>query len=436
MRVAANALLLLLVLALAACHPAFQPEAERLKSPEGDYAFPLANPFVATVVGTPMANRVLLPQDIPIQQRSLPVVDGRVVPEVLWYENRFRYSLAAQRGKAPLIFVVAGTNAGYGNRLSVYLQQLFFVAGFHVVSLSSPTFPNFMVTASATSVPGLTSQDAADLYLAMQRVLSDVERRVEISDVSHVGYSLGGWQSAFVAELDARQRTIGFHRVLLINPPVSLYRSSHVLDDMLVKSLPGGVDELDTFINNVVSRLVEVYRRSQSVTFGSDLLYDAYLALKPSEDQLAALIGAVFRLASANIAFTADVMSRSGYLVPADRELRISTSLTPYFDAGMRRGFIQYFDELLYPYYKAHNPSLTQQQMIDFASLEYIEPFLAHSENVGLVTSKDDVILAPGDIDFLQRTFAGRATFFSNGGHCGNMQDPHVAAAYVRFMTQ
>ena len=436
MRVAARGLLLVLLLALAACHPAFKPEAERLMAPEGPYAYPVTNPFVATVVGTPAANRVVLPKDIPIQQRTLPVIEDRTVPRVLWYEDRFRYSIAAQSGKAPLIFVIAGTNAGYTTRLSAYLQQLFFTAGFHVVSISSPTFPNFMVTASTTSVPGWTAQDAADLYQMMQRVLADVGQRVEVSNVSLVGYSLGGWHSAFVAALDRQQQAIGFRKVLLINPPVSLYRSSRVLDEMLVNNLPGGIDNLDAFVRNVVDKLVELYRQNQGITFGPDMLFDAYRALRPTEEQLAAVIGAVFRLASANIAFTADVMSHSGYLVPVSRELRISTSLTPYFDAGMRRGFIQYFEELLYPYYRQRYPTLTRQQIIDSASLESIAPFLSQATNVGLVTSKDDIILAPGDLDFLRRTFGDRATFFDYGGHCGGMMDAHVAAAYVRFMMQ
>ena len=427
-------LTLILGLGLGACHPALQPERQRLMSPEGVYAYPVANPFAATVIGTPEAARVALPKEIPIQQRSLSVVDDRIVPDVFWYENRFRYSLATQRGRAPLVFIVAGTNAGHANRLSRFLQEVFFVAGFHVASLSSPTFPNFMVTASATSVPGRTSQDASDLYHAMQRVVRDVERRVPVDGVSLVGYSLGGWQSAFVAELDDREQAIDFQRVLLINPPVSLYRSSRVLDEMLVANLPGGIDALDAFINGVLARLTEVYRRSQAVDFSQDLLYQAYAELRPTDDQLAALIGVVFRLSSANIAFTADVMSRSGYIVPADRDLRVSTSLTPYFDAGMRRGFIRYFEDLLYPFYKARDPTVTRQQFIAEASLERIEPFLARSEKIGVVTNADDVILAPGDLDFLRRTFAGRATIFPNGGHCGNMQDPHVVAAAVRFV--
>lgn len=424
-----------LVLGVGACHPSIQPERERLISPPGSYSYPFANPYAATVIGTPPDRSVTLPEGIPIRVRSLPVVDDRVVPEVFWYENRFRYSLVTQPGPAPLLFVVAGTNGGHSNRFSLFLQQVFFLAGFHVATISSPTFPNFMVTASTTSVPGRTSQDASDLYRVMQKVRRDVERNTAVESVSLVGYSLGGWQSAFVAELDSRERAIGFEKVLLINPPVSLYRSSKVLDDMLINNLPGGIDGLDAFLNNLLARLTEIYRRSAAVDFGQDLLYQAYLALRPTDDQLAALIGAAFRLSSANISFTADVMSHFGYLVASDTSLRISSSLTPYFDAAMGRGFIEYFENFLYPYYKGRDPTLTRGRFVEEASLEYIEPFLAHADYVGVVTNSDDVILAPGDLEFLKKAFAGRMTIFPTGGHLGNMQDPHVTAAAVRFLT-
>ena len=302
------------------------------------------------------------------------------------------------------------------------------------MSLSSPTYPNFMVTASTTGVPGRTSQDAADLYRAMQRVLREVSGRVDVADVYLAGYSLGGWQSAFVAARDRDEQAIGLRKVLLINPPVSLYRSSAVLDRLLIDNLPGGIDNLDAFIDQVLAKLTPLYQRSQAVDFEQDFLYRAYVEARPTRREMAALIGIAFRLSSANIAFTADVLSRFGYIVPSDRTLSVSSSLTPYFDKSMQRGFEDYFEHLLYPYYQARNPALTQDEMIAEASLESIGDFLANAGNVGVVTNADDIILAPGDLDFLRRVFGARATIFPNGGHCGNMNDRHVFAAMLRFL--
>ena len=403
-------------------------------SPPGAYDYPLADPTAATVVGTPELDRVALPREIPIEEHDLTIFRDREIPDVFWYEDTFRYSLAPQPDRAPLIFLIGGTNAGYNSRLSLLLQQAFYIAGFHVVSLSSPTYPNFMVTASTTGVPGRTSQDAADLYRAMQRVLREVSGRVDVADVYLAGYSLGGWQSAFVAARDRDEQAIGLRKVLLINPPVSLYRSSAVLDRLLIDNLPGGIDNLDAFIDQVLAKLTPFYQRSQAVDFEQDFLYRAYVEARPTRRELAALIGITFRLASANIAFTADVLSRFGYIVPSDRTLSVSSSLTPYFDKSMRRGFGDYFEHLLYPYYQARNPALTQDEMIAESSLESIGDFLANAGNVGAVTNADDIILAPGDLDFLRRVFGTRATIFPSGGHCGNMNDRHVFAAMLRFL--
>lgn len=426
----------LLVLVLTACHPAIHPDRDALLANTAPYAFPFDDPLTATVVGSPPSDQLSLPPEIPIQDISIRM-DLRQAPAVFWYENTFRFSLAAQRGPAPLMFVIAGTNAGYSSRLSVFLQKLFFMAGFHVVSVSSPTFPNFIVQGSTTGVPGRVTQDAADLYHALQMALARVKQRVEVGDRYLVGYSLGGWQSAFVAHIDAQQQALGLRKVLMINPPVSLYRSSIALDRLLTDNIPDGITGIEAFVNRAFRKIMEaISAGGVPPDFSHDFLYQAYQALKPTREQLAAMVGVAFRLSSANIAFTADVLSHSGYLVAPDRQLTVSTSLTPYFDAAMQRGFLDYFDHLLYPFYAKRQPALTRQQMVDEASLESIEPFLAGAKNIGVVTSADDIILAPGDLDFLRRVFGERATIFPTGGHCGNMRDPHVATTYVRFFVE
>jgi pimeloyl-ACP methyl ester carboxylesterase len=421
---------------LAACHPAITRNPQTFMVNAGDYAYPLADPYAATVVGTPPQNAVDLPREVPVEQLALSIFEHRWIPEIFWYEDEFRYSAATQSGPAPLIFIVAGSNAGHNSRFSIFLQKLFYTAGFHAISISSPTYPNFIATASTTRVPGRTGQDAADLYRAMRLARKKLDKRLDITDVSLAGYSLGAWESAFVASLDDQQQALGFRKVLLINPPVSLYRSSRVLDGMLTNNLPGGIDSVDTFLDQMLRKFAEVYQRSGSVDFTQDFLYRAFLETQPSDRELKALVGLSFRLSAANVAFTADVMNRIGYIVPSDATLTVSTSLTPYFDRAMQRGFEDYFDSVLYPFYKALDPSVSREEMIAESSLESIAPYLRRADKIGLVTNADDIILAPGDIQFLQRTFGDRAHIFPTGGHCGNMQDTAVAAAMLQVLRQ
>ena len=75
------------------------------------YDYPVANRFAATILGTPKEFAAILPKKIKTQEMELIVFPDRVVPEFFWYQKGLQYSLARQRGKAPLIFLIAGTGA-------------------------------------------------------------------------------------------------------------------------------------------------------------------------------------------------------------------------------------------------------------------------------------------------------------------------------------
>ena len=60
---------------------------------------------------------------------------------------------------------------------------------------------------------------------------------------------LAGAADAFVAKLDEERQTFNFKRVLLINPPVSIYNSISLLDRM-TNNIPGGVDNFNKFVDD------------------------------------------------------------------------------------------------------------------------------------------------------------------------------------------
>jgi hypothetical protein len=427
-----NPLAAVALLLLAACEAVPKPAMTVLQPPERPYDYPWVDPYTATVVGTPPVLKADLPKKIPIDELELRVFPDRAIPEVFWYDSALKFSLVPQRGKAPLIFIIAGTGAAHDSRLMKVMQRAFFDAGFHVISLPSPTHPNFIVNASTTSVPGRIGEDAKDLYRTMRLAYAQVEDRIDVSGFYLTGYSLGGWHAAFVAKLDDQEGAFGFDKVLMINPPVSLYKSVKILDHMLDDTLPGGTGQYNAFIDNVFKAFSKVYRPSQSVDF-DELVYQAYLKFVPTDTTLKSLIGLDFRFSSNNMAFVADVMADYGYIVPRGTKLDSLSSLTDYFDDGMTLSFENYFDRFLYPYYKAREPGLTQEALIEEASLHSIQDFLAGADKIGLLTNEDDVILAPGEIGYLRTLFGPRARVFPTGGHCGNLDDRHFVYAMVSF---
>lgn len=421
---------------LAGCSTTSKPAAtpETTSSAPPRYSYTIVDPLAATVVGTPAPLRADVPDDINISELDLTVFEDREFPSVFWYANTLRYSLVYQDHAAPLIFLVAGTGAGHNSGKMRFLQKAFYQGGFHVISLPSPTYLDFIVSGSTTSVPGRAEDDARDLYQAMQLAYEEVKDRIEVTKFHLSGYSLGGWNAAFIAKQDETEQVFDFEKVLLINPPVSLYNSVSILDNMLTDNVPGGIDNLHVFFEDFVNQIADLYVESDAVDFtGEELLYRLYTETEPGEEELAALIGMAFRLSSTNMLFTADVMNNFGYIVPKNLQLGASSSTTPFFQAGTRVSFVQYFNEVYVPYFQSKQADLTRQDLIDQASLESIEDYLVGATKIGLSTNEDDIILAPGEIEYLAQIFGPRAKIFPTGGHMGNLEERSVTAHIVGF---
>jgi predicted alpha/beta-fold hydrolase len=397
------------------------------------YGYPIENPLLATIIGTPSEHEAPLPEPIKRIELALKVFPKRSIPEIFWYTEHLKYSLAYQEKKAPLIFVIAGIGGNYNSAKMEFLQRAFYQAGFHVVALPSPTHPNFIVSASTTRVPGHIVEDSRDLYAVMRRIWKDIQDRIEISDFFLTGFSLGAAQSAFIARLDESQPVFNFKRVLLINPPVSLYSATRLLDRMLEENVPGGMDHLGELMNEVTARIAEVYEVTEEVTFDEDVLYAAYRKNPPSDRRLAAIIGLAFRLSGANLFFTSDVMTHSGYLVPKNRVLKVSDSLTNYAEVALRISFMDFFNEYFLPYFRSQQPALSEEGLLATLSIKSIESYLASAEQIGLITNADDFILAPGELQYLRDLFKERAKIYPRGGHGGNIEYQENVAYMIDF---
>ena len=398
------------------------------------YDYPFADPYAATVLGTPAEYMAKLPKEVPLKHDSINMFPDREVPGALWNMTDLRYSYLQQKGSAPLIYLIAGTGASFQSAKMKGMQKAFYQAGFHVISLSSPTTPNFIVAASTSGVPGLLEEDSADLYRVMQAVWARLEKKMEVTDFYLTGYSLGAAQSAFVAKLDEQEKAFNFRKVLLINPPLSLYNSVNILDTMLVDNLPGGLDGFDAFYKRLIEAFSDVYAHGDNVQFNDQFLYQTYKYRKPKSDEpLAALIGVSFRISSQNMVYTSDILTKAGYLVPKNITPRRHDNMTEYGKVYARVTFIDYFNGIILPYYQAKHPNVTAEQLIKKVTLREIDDYIRTSPKLGLVHNEDDIIMLPGEIDYLRDLFGSRAQIYPHGGHCGNMSYPENVAGMVDF---
>ena len=288
------------------------------------YDYPLTDPYLATVIGTPSQFQPKLPEKIDYKMLSFKVFPERAIPDVFWYQREFRYSLTYQKGEAPLIFVIAGTGSSFYSSNMIFFQRVFYQAGFHVICLSSPTSMNFIATASKTSLPGNILEDARDLYRVMEMAWEQVKGRIKVSEFYLTGYSLGGAEAAFVSKLDEERGSFNFKKVLVINPPVSLYSSAKILDEMLLAALPSGLRDWSQWFKGILEAFGEFHKTMGRIEISHDYLYDVYRTLyrdkSPKRENLATMIGTVFRISSNNMGFTSAVMTNAGLIVPKTRK--------------------------------------------------------------------------------------------------------------------
>ena len=401
---------------------------------QDSFSYPIANPFLATIAGTPSALQKQHPRVLKLKSAKLPKLADREIPKALWYAKKLEYSWAMQDTSAPLIFTIAGTGGYHDGGTNKLLMEAFFNAGFHVVGITSPSHPEFMVSQSSTAVPGHMRKDAADLYRVMGDIVERLKHKDRISGYALAGYSLGGTQSAFVAELDQQQQQFNFSRVLLLNPSVSLYNSISKLDRML-HNIPGGVDNLNGFFSDVMSRIGSVYTRSTTVEFNPDIVLQAFQAAPPTDEELAAIIGVAFRLSASNLIFTADVMNNFGFIKPSRQKLTRRTDRSHYLDVSLRVGFTDYFHDFFWPFHE-NSFDGDRESFAASQSLVQIKDFLASAQHIAVVHNVDDIILVPGEIDFLKTTFGARAFIYPRGGHLGNLGLAETQADYVGFLLE
>jgi hypothetical protein len=400
------------------------------------YGYPLVNPFEATITSTPpdLRPKLLLDEDIDQQDYSITLRPERefTLPDNFWSVKTLRYRLARQEGNAPLIFIIAGTGARYSNSTSEYLKKLYYQAGFHVVQLSSPTSYDFMVSASRLATPGFSTEDADDLYRVMQAVKAR-HPDLPISKFYLTGYSLGALNAAFVSHLDETRRAFNFERVLLLNPPVNLYTSISNLD-RLVQTTVKGINDHTTFYEVVLGKLTRYFQQRGYVDINDAMLYDFQRSRQHlTNDEMAMLIGTSFRFSSADIAFTSDLLNRRGLITPPGQPITEGTSLTPFFERALQCDFDCYMTNQLIPMWRQRFKGSSLNQLIQQTSLYALEDYLRSSDKIAVMHNADDVILGPGDLGFLRRTFGERLTVYPYGGHCGNLNYTVNSEAMVEF---
>jgi hypothetical protein len=382
----------------------------------------------ATVFGTPPQDVAPLPEKVPLLEMDLTLPWARPVPGVFWFDKRLRVWFSAQDKPAPLAIVISGTGSdGNTTKLST-LRAVLYGAGYHVLTMPSPTFPGFIVSASSTGVAGDLQQDGHDLYAAMGEIIAHLPRKVRITDIDVLGYSLGGANAAIVKSIDAGEHKLHIHRALMINPPVSLFATVGRLDKLFAITLGNGDAGVEQFYQQLYAALANVYRASNRVEIDEDFLLGAAASVLRTDAQFSAAIALTFRIALSNVFFAGDLYSGAGVVVDPRRPPRVGDSLEEISRTLRSKSFGEYFTRIFAPYYMKRRPGSTPESLIAQNRLDVIGDALRGDADYYAQTNSDDLILDKAELAWLEQTLGPRIAVYDHGGHLGNLGDRRQVA--------
>jgi hypothetical protein len=375
----------------------------------------------ATVFGTPPQDRAPLPSRVPLAEINISLPWARPVPDVFWFDRKLRVWLSAQDKPAPLAILISGTGSGGKTAKISILRGALYGAGYHVLTLPSPTFPGFIVSASSTGVAGDLIQDGRDLYAAMQQIIAHLPRRVRITDVDVLGYSLGGANAAIVKSIDATEGKLKIHRAVMINPPVSLFSSVGRLDRLFVNSVGSGDDGVERLYRRLYAQLANLYRASDRVQIDEEFILGAAAAALKTDAEFSAAIALSFRIDLEDMFFAGDLYAGTGVVIDPKHPPKVGDSLEETQHILRNKPFSEYFTKVFAPYYLKHRPSSTAASLIADNRLDTISDTLRNDPDYYAQTNSDDLILNKEELTWLRDTLGPRIAVYDHGGHLGNI---------------
>lgn len=389
----------------------------------------------ATVFGASPQDIAPLPERVPLQEVEIALPWAQPTPAVFWFDRRLRVWLSAQDKPAPLVIVISGIGADGNTALLSILRATLYGAAYHVLTVPSPTFPGFIAAASSTGVAGDLLQDGHDMYAAIQEIVAHLPKRVAITDVDIVGYSLGGANAAIVKSIADAGGKLKIHRAVMINPPVSLFASMARLDKLFATSIGSGDVGLEQLYRRLYARLANLYRMTGDIQIDPNNMLTAVGTVLKSDADFSAAIALTFRLALVDMFFAGDLYARAGVVVDPAHPPRPDDPLEETSRILRNKPFAEYFDEVFAPYYLAHRPHSTVESLKADNRLSVIGSALRTSPDYYGQTNSDDVILDHAELAWLRSTLGTRLAVYDHGGHLGNLGERRQIADMLGMLS-
>jgi|GEM_PF-2511628 len=381
---------------------------------EAEYAFPFADPLVATIAAVakldPTAREILTVPIRPERKGYAGLSDSLQSGAPL---TLFKHSHTS----APLIMIVGGAGASGVSVTSYQLAGALYNQGFHVVTLPDPLSFQYTFNVSKSAFPGYFPADSVEYYSFLKTVLRDLEDNegVQVKGVSLMGYSLGGLMTGFLAKIDAQEKYFNFQKIVILNPPIAIDHSVAVLDSFLTDGLHMSAARQDWVTGLVLNFGIDSYTDGFDPVQLNRKLANSHL----TQRDLHLVVGGEFRNDLANLIVVSQILHPELSLLQTPAE-----DLDGRVAEAHKYSFADYIEKIMFPNINKVTGSVTTlalPELVAANSLKALTENLRSLPNLYIFENADDFLLDTGDLDYLQSLVpVERMYLYPKGGHCGN----------------
>jgi ABC-type transporter lipoprotein component MlaA len=341
--------------------------------------------------------------------------------------RKLKFTFWLQPKKAPVVYIIPGLGSHRLAASELALAELVYQNGFSAVCVSSTFNFEFMEHASTADVPAYMPVDVHDLHVA----LTEIDHRLDklypkrLGARALMGYSMGAFQSLFVAATDSTNKAplIKFDRYVAINSPVRLLFGISKLDEYFQAPLAWPAGERADDIENTFLKVAALSKNS--------LTPQTSLPFSGIESKF--LIGMTFRFILRDAIFSSQQRNNQGVLEHPIRKLRRA----PVYREILQYSYQDYLQKFLIPYYWCRGIELSAPASLEKASsLRSYAAALHANPNIRIIVNQNDFLLADEDLAWFHDTVApGQLTVFEQGGHLGNLFNPAVQESILGALT-
>jgi pimeloyl-ACP methyl ester carboxylesterase len=331
-----------------------------------------------------------------------------------------------QPRRAPIVYLIPGFGAHRlaGNELG--LAELLVSNGFSVVTVSSTFHPEFMEHASAEAVPAYPPTGVKELHVALTEIDRQMEKNYpqRLGTRAIMGYSLGGFQSLFMAGTETTNAAglLHFQRYVAIDSPVRLRFAATNLDNFYEAPLAWPAAERAANIHNTLLKVTALAAQPG--------LAKTNLPFNTIESQF--LVGLSFRLSLRDIIFSSQLRHDEGILQPPLKNSRRRAA----YEEILNYSIHDYIEKFATPYARSLGLDLTDPEVSRRGTdLQVYADGLKANPNIRVILNRNDPLLNEDDLAWIETTFApSQLTEFPNGGHVGNLSHPEVEQAIIQAL--